>query len=1557
MSDAGELNFIMKMRDEATATLKQHGAAIEQLGSMHQKAAAGAKEHGASLDGLVKSAREATEAIAAVWAASELNERTLGAWAQMEVSLTRIQQAAGLAQDAMDDLKDAIESTASHSLNQTDQQIAGVVKSAAQLGVEGVESLKAFATTVSQLSTVTGASVESITQGMGQILAASGQVQDGAKQFGDAFAYLADKTRGGGEGLLRTSERLSMMTAGMKMSIPEVLGMASALSNLGVRSERAAMTIGQTMTRIADLAAEGGQQLRVLAVTTGMTADQFRKLSEEHPAEALNSFLQAVHNVQASGGNVGDFLKQFGLQGRQIETTLIAASKAVDQFRAKEAQAGSASNSGLLGAEAAKYTQTLTEALHGASEALEHLGEAFGKAASPFFVAMLQHATEALTELQHAFESLPEAAQSTIAVLAIAAPMVVAAKVAFGLLAEVITVAKAALLGFAAETTVAEAGVAAVSAELGVAGAAAVSFGARMAGGIGVAIAAVELLRSTIQAATGHDPGTAAGVAQIDNDHPWLGALDNAFSFTGMSPSYAQQRGYSNDNGRDSELARQSGRRGYASHAASAGTSNPAQQTIDVGSASTALAGLDSQQKKMEELQKAQENLNALKKATPEELQTLQISQEQLVVYQQIITNAQNALDPLYKLKETWADQLRSAQAVTKEQENQAAIEKAVQEAKKDPHFAANPQNEATMRSQMGAIQQAEINKAFQEQMRGLNDQLALIGVVNGQERSRLQIEQQIADAQRKQGYSAEQLASLRMALTLTEQMKAAQEQMDRLNPQAKALTDYANEMQTLNSRLQQGLITQQEFNREKSKLDQDTLSARDPIGALVQSQQQELSQMQVIGQYRSADLKTLEQVNALKKEGVLSDQATADAVQSQLQAYNRQMQDITDLKKQMDDASNAISGSISDAIVGGLEGKRGAFRSAMESLGKDLISMAVKPMINKLMSSLTDQLEGPILAPMFANAQGLLGGLAKTGIGQAASTAASAASMNTAMMNVTAATVNIIGGGAVPGIGGQAGANDNVPIPGSSLTGAGSVGGFGGGAGGYNPLSSIAAAGGGAVSGTGNGGIGSDAVASALNAVSGGGSPFGAMPNMSDFGGTLSMFGGMPTMAAFGGTLAAVAGKGGGGSLPSWLPQGISLIPQGLGTLSGGLPAMPSWGGAGGGIPASATASLTTAGGALPAYGKSTEGLYADAAHQYFISQGYTPQEAAVMMGNLKQESNFNPRAFNPNDAGPGLNSGGIYQANKARVGDLNNSIFADTGRRVDLAHQQYGGLSDDQLFRAELSGMNKDVRGQFASSPAGSLDLLHRDARSLSAGDWGHRYEGYGDTSGPTRDMNALGFSRQYGGQSPVAAGQGALSQLEGQNTTSQLTQQFTTLQKSMVSTVPQINTALPQLSQTLTQGSQGVQSGISSLVSALSSAGGGGGGGLGSLFSGLLGAVAHSGWEVGDGAPSDGFRAISASAFSGARRYHTGLGNDEFPAILQRGERVLTANDNARTVGALSKLSAQGGTNGGGGGHTYVVNNNIYPKDADSFKKSSGQLLSDASVRIQRMGMRNG
>jgi hypothetical protein len=111
----------------------------------------------------------------------------------------------------------------------------------------------------------------------------------------------------------------------------------------------------------------------------------------------------------------------------------------------------------------------------------------------------------------------------------------------------------------------------------------------------------------------------------------------------------------------------------------------------------------------------------------------------------------------------------------------------------------------------------------------------------------------------------------------------------------------------------------------------------------------------------------------------------------------------------------------------------------------------------------------------------------------------------------------------------------------------------------------------------------------------------------------------------------------------------------------------------------------------------------------------------------------------------------------------------------------------------------------------------------------------------------------------------------------------------------------------------------------------------GALGGIGGGIFADILHPGGMVGSAGPS---RMVPAMAFAAAPRMHSGgvagLRHDEVPAILQRGERV------------LSRREAQ---NYGGG-----VNVTIMARDAESFRQSRTQVAADIAraVSLGRRGM---
>ena len=112
MADSAELQFILKMRDEASAILNAHGMAAGEAGAKHQEAARGAKAHADALTELGKKAKEATEAIAALWTANELARKSLEAFNEYEQGMIRVARTTQLAGQSLQNFQQAFDDMA-----------------------------------------------------------------------------------------------------------------------------------------------------------------------------------------------------------------------------------------------------------------------------------------------------------------------------------------------------------------------------------------------------------------------------------------------------------------------------------------------------------------------------------------------------------------------------------------------------------------------------------------------------------------------------------------------------------------------------------------------------------------------------------------------------------------------------------------------------------------------------------------------------------------------------------------------------------------------------------------------------------------------------------------------------------------------------------------------------------------------------------------------------------------------------------------------------------------------------------------------------------------------------------------------------------------------------------------------------------------------------------------------------------------------------------------------------------------------------------------------------
>lgn len=177
--------------------------------------------------------------------------------------------------------------------------------------------------------------------------------------------------------------------------------------------------------------------------------------------------------------------------------------------------------------------------------------------------------------------------------------------------------------------------------------------------------------------------------------------------------------------------------------------------------------------------------------------------------------------------------------------------------------------------------------------------------------------------------------------------------------------------------------------------------------------------------------------------------------------------------------------------------------------------------------------------------------------------------------------------------------------------------------------------------------------------------------------------------------------------------------------------------------------------------------------------------------------------------------------------------------------------------------------------------------------------------------------------------------------------------------------VASAGPDLGKAITDVAPEFGSAISSLLGSSSGSGGGDAGGVGGIIGGIgklfgsSGGAAegvvdagaflfHQGGRVGyDVVPQ---RLLSLPLdLSSLPRFHSGLGGDEFAAILQKGERVLTENQQQNVAAAAGDA---------GGGHGPVTLNFNFPNNTqpDQFRRASQQVASKVEGALSRASRRN-
>lgn len=306
----------------------------------------------------------------------------------------------------------------------------------AQVGMSA-DGLQRFAETASNLDIATDIDAEDIALQLGQLVNVMDDLtEDNVDLFADALVRLGNNMPAQESAIMNISQRLSSFGDIVGFTTPEVLGWSAAIASTGQKSEAAATAISNTIGKIEQVVAEGGEDLEAYAQVAGMSAEEFADAWNNKPSAALRDFIEGLGNLDESGESAIQILEDLGLTGVRREQALLGLSQTIGNLdeallMSNHAWNGVEDEWGAAG-DAAREAQRKSEGFSGALAIMQNNLQNLAATAGEAFLPFIQAISSGLQILTGALKAIPTEVRSVVvgitgigSVLLAAAPAIV----------------------------------------------------------------------------------------------------------------------------------------------------------------------------------------------------------------------------------------------------------------------------------------------------------------------------------------------------------------------------------------------------------------------------------------------------------------------------------------------------------------------------------------------------------------------------------------------------------------------------------------------------------------------------------------------------------------------------------------------------------------------------------------------------------------------------------------------------------------------------------------------------------------------------------------------------------------------------------------------------------------------------------------------------------------------------------------------------------------------------------------------------------------------------
>jgi len=210
------------------------------------------------------------------------------------------------------------------------QELFELAETAGQLGIK-VEDISIFTETMAKLGTATNMSANEAGEAIATFANIMGTLPENYERIGSTIVRLGNNSRATESDITNMALRMSGAGATLGMSESSILGLATALSSVGLEAEMGGTAISRVMNDF-NRAANGMEtkygSLSQYAQICGMSTKEFSQIVKTDAGEAVKQFIIGLGDTNRTGKNTIQLLGELGVNEVRLTDTMLRLSNA-----------------------------------------------------------------------------------------------------------------------------------------------------------------------------------------------------------------------------------------------------------------------------------------------------------------------------------------------------------------------------------------------------------------------------------------------------------------------------------------------------------------------------------------------------------------------------------------------------------------------------------------------------------------------------------------------------------------------------------------------------------------------------------------------------------------------------------------------------------------------------------------------------------------------------------------------------------------------------------------------------------------------------------------------------------------------------------------------------------------------------------------------------------------------------------------------------------------------------------------------------------------------------